>query len=218
MVGTYEPPMAISLPQLPGRRPRRLVPMAVEEPSIVAAASNAARMACASGGFVTSSSAPIMDRADPVVHVDDPDAAVAAIEGARPALLAQARARAPRPVERGGGPVELHARILARPPGPDGGVVVVHLHVDCRDAMGANLVNTPEQLGGAVAELARGQLGLRILTNLTDERTVTVGARVLVVALDDGGDATTGLAIAHAIAAASRFAAFDRRPSAATHK
>jgi hydroxymethylglutaryl-CoA reductase len=192
----------------------RLVPMAVEEPSVVAAASNAARMTRAAGGFTTESSPPIMIGQIQVIGVDDVDAAEAALVAARGALLAEARALVPRLVDRGGGPVDVEVRVLARPPGPDGGVVVVHLHVDCRDAMGANLVNTLcEGLADRVAALARGEIGLRILSNLTDRRTVRVTCRVPAAVLGDG---EAGEDVAEAIASASRFAEADPY-RAATH-
>jgi hydroxymethylglutaryl-CoA reductase len=106
----------------------------------------------------------------------------------------------PRLAERGGGPVGLDVRVLARPPGPDGGMLVVHLHVDCRDAMGANLVNTLcEALADRVAQIAGGRPGLRILSNLTDGRTVTVRCRV------EEKDAE----VRAAVASASRFAELD---------
>jgi hydroxymethylglutaryl-CoA reductase len=92
--------------------------------------------------------------------------------------------------------------------GPDGGVLVAHIHVDCRDAMGANLVNTLcEALADRVAELAGGRPGLRILSNLTDGRTVTVRCSI-----DDaelGGGEADGAYVRAAIAAASRFAELD---------
>ncbi|MCB9574855.1 MAG: hydroxymethylglutaryl-CoA reductase, degradative [Kofleriaceae bacterium] len=193
----------------------RLVPMAVEEPSIVAAASNAARMARAGGGFTTESSPPVMIGQIQVIDVADVDAGAAALTAARAALLDEARALVPRLVERGGGPVDVEVRILARPPGPDGGVVVVHLHVDCRDAMGANLVNTLcEGMATRVASLAGGAVGLRILSNLTDRRTVRVTTRVPLAALGDG--AVDPADVAEGIAAASRFAEVDPY-RAATH-
>jgi hydroxymethylglutaryl-CoA reductase len=191
----------------------RLVPMAIEEPSVVAAASNAARMVRDGGGFVTERTPPVMIGQIQIIGIEDVDAATAALEAARPDLLAAARALVPRLVERGGGPLDLEVRVLARPPGPDGGVVVLHLHVDCRDAMGANLVNTLcEGLADRVAGLARGEVGLRILSNLTDRRTVRVTCRVPASAL--GSDEPED--VAEGIAAASRFAEADPY-RAATH-
>jgi hydroxymethylglutaryl-CoA reductase len=100
------------------------------------------------------------------------------------------------------------ARILARPPGPDGGVVVVHVDVDCCDAMGANLVNTLcERLAEPAAHIASAKVGLRILSNLSDRRTVRVTCRAPDAALAD--ERCPGPAVRAGIAAASRFAELD---------
>jgi hydroxymethylglutaryl-CoA reductase len=149
-----------------------------------------------------------------VTDVADIDEAAGALRRHAAELLADARRLVPRLTERGGGPVAVEVRPLARS-GPDGGVIVVHLHIDCRDAMGANLVNTLcEALADRVAELAGGQPGLRILSNLTDGRTVTVRCSI-----DDArlaGDRAEGAEVRAAIAAASRFAELDPY-RAATH-
>jgi hydroxymethylglutaryl-CoA reductase len=210
VIGTYALPFAVAVNFcLDGEDV--LVPMAVEEPSIVAAASNAARMA-RPGGFTTEISAPIMIGQIQVTDIADVDAAMIDLAAAAPELLADARRLVPRLAERGGGPVALEPRLLARS-GPDGGMIVVHLHVDCRDAMGANLVNTLcEALAGRVASTARGRAGLRILTNLTDGRTVTVRCFIA----DDCLDREAGADVREAIAAASRFAELDPY-RAATH-
>jgi hydroxymethylglutaryl-CoA reductase len=181
-----------------------LVPMAIEEPSVVAASSNAARMT-RPAGFTTIASPPVMIGQIQVTHVDQVEAGAAAIRDMRDSLLDDARRLVPRLTERGGGPVGLDVRVLATE-GPDGGVLVVHLHVDCRDAMGANLVNTLcEALADRVARIAGGRPGLRILSNLTDGRTITVRCRV-----EDAAE------VRAAIAAASRFAELDPY-RAATH-
>lgn len=191
-----------------------LVPMAVEEPSIVAAASNAARMVRAGGGFTTVVAPAIVTGQIQLVQLADAGAAAARIEREAPALVARARALTPRLVARGGGPLAVSARMLADG-GVDGGVVVVHVDVDCKDAMGANLVNTLcELLAPEVAALVDGVVGLRILTNLTDQRTVTVTCAVPLAALADAR--TDGAAVAAGVAAASRFAEHDRY-RAATH-
>lgn len=185
-----------------------LVPMATEEPSVVAAASNGARMVRAGGGFTSAVSAPLVTGQIQVVEVADVERAAAALTEAGPALLARARTLVPRLVARGGGPRAVSARILARPPGPDGGVVVLHLDVDCQDAMGANLVNQLcEQLADDVAALAGGQVGLRILSNLSDQRTVKLTCFVPDDALGD--EANPGAEVRAAIARASRFAEQD---------
>lgn len=212
VVGVYALPFAVAVNfTIDGSD--ALVPMAVEEPSVVAAASNAARLA-RPGGFTTEVSRPVMIGQIQITHVADVERAAAALRGHAELLLADARQLVPRLAERGGGPVALEVRPLTRS-GPDGGVVVVHLHVDCRDAMGANLVNTLcEALADQVAALAGGRPGLRILSNLTDGRTVTVRC-----AVDDAllaGDPATGAEVRAAIAAASRFAELDPY-RAATH-
>jgi len=192
-----------------------LVPMAVEEPSIVAAASNAARMA-RPHGFTTVASAPVMIGQIQITHISDVDAAMTALHAAEPMLLEEARRLVPRLAERGGGPLALEPRLLARS-GPDGGVIVAHLHVDCRDAMGANLVNTLcEALAEHVARIAHGRAGLRILTNLTDGRTVTVRCFIPDDCLGDASEAKSGPDVREAICAASRFAELDPY-RAATH-
>lgn len=207
VVGEYALPFAVAVNfHVDGED--ALVPMAVEEPSVVAAASNAARMV-RPGGFSTAASAPIMIGQIQVTHVDDVEAGAASVREAGDSLLADARRIVPRLTDRGGGPVALDVRVLASD-GPDGGMLVAHLHVDCRDAMGANLVNTLcEALADRVARLAGGRAGLRILSNLTDGRTITVRCHA-------SDEALGGAEVRAAIAAASRFAELDPY-RAATH-
>jgi hydroxymethylglutaryl-CoA reductase len=105
-----------------------LVPMAIEEPSVVAAASNAARMARPLG-FTTTASAPVMIGQIQVTHIDDVERGAVALRAAADSILADARQLVPRLADRGGGPLAIDVRVLAKA-GPDGGVLVVHLHVD----------------------------------------------------------------------------------------
>jgi hydroxymethylglutaryl-CoA reductase len=143
-----------------------------------------------------------------IVGVDDPDAARKRVEAASAELLALAHATLPRLADRGGGARELEVRTHP-------GRVIVHVHIDCRDAMGANMVNTvAEALGERVARLARGRSGLRILTNLCDRRRVRVKARVPARAL--ATESFDGGAVRDGIVAASRFAEDDPY-RAATH-
>ncbi len=94
-----------------------------------------------------------------LAQVADVDAGARAVRAAAAELVAEARRLVPRLAERGGGPRDVEVRVLAAG-GPDGGVIVVHLHIDCRDAMGANLVNTLcEALADRVAQLAGGGPG-----------------------------------------------------------
>jgi hydroxymethylglutaryl-CoA reductase len=207
VIGQYALPFAVAVNfQVDGHD--ALVPMAIEEPSVVAAASNAARMTRPEG-FSTVASAPVMIGQIQVTQVDDVEAGAASVRAAADSLLDDGRRLVPRLMERGGGPIALDVRPLATT-GPDGGMLVVHLHVDCRDAMGANLVNTLcEALADRVARIAGGQPGLRILSNLTDGRTITVRCRVT-------DDLLGGADVRAAVASASRFAELDPY-RAATH-
>jgi hydroxymethylglutaryl-CoA reductase len=206
VIGTYALPFAVAVNFRIDDRDV-VVPMAIEEASVVAAASNAARLAYPRG-FTTQVSSPLMIGQIQITDIDHVDAAAAAVRAASPELLADARRLVPRLAERGGGPVGIDVRTLARS-GPDGGVIVVHLQVDCRDAMGANLVNSLcEALADRIAVLANGRVGLRILSNLTDGRTVTARCTI--------PDAALPAEVRSAVAAASRFAELDPY-RAATH-
>lgn len=183
-----------------------VVPMAVEEPSVVAAASNAAKMVRASGGFVGEATPSVMTAQVQFDGVPDVDAATRAIEAHRTMLFAVGDASIPRMIERGGGCRDLEVRVLDR----SEGVLAVHVYVDVGDAMGANTVDTvAEAMAHPLHELVGGTLGLRILSNLTDRRLVRVTAKVSAEAV--GGDA-----MCDGIARASRFAELDPY-RAATH-
>ncbi|MQA02384.1 MAG: hydroxymethylglutaryl-CoA reductase, degradative [Streptosporangiales bacterium] len=145
-----------------------LVPMVTEEPSVVAAASNAARIARVRGGFHTSSSEPIMQAQVQVLDVADPDGARLRLLEGRTDLIQLANEQDPQLVALGGGVRDLSVRIVdARP----SRYVVLHLVVDVRDAMGANAVNTmAEAVATRVGEIAGGRVLLRILTNKADTR------------------------------------------------
>ena len=189
----------------------RLIPMAVEEPSVIAAASNAARMVREGGGFTADADESIMTTQVELRDVADPVAASASITNARAEILASADQALPRLRERGGGCRDLEVRTL-----PDRRLVV-HIYVDCRDAMGANMVNTvAEAVAGRLAELASARTGLRILSNLSDRRLVRVSGRVPFSALSADKSAEHGAALAREIEATSRFAEDDIY-RAATH-
>ena len=145
-----------------------LVPMATEEASVIAAASNGARMARAAGGFHTSSSQPLMQVQIQVVGVADPAAARLRLLEHAEDLMSTADAQDPRLRSAGGGVRGLDVRLVEADRET---YVVVHLSVDVRDAMGANAVNTmAEAVADDVARLAGGRVVLRILTNLADKR------------------------------------------------
>lgn len=145
-----------------------LVPMATEEASVIAAASNAARMARPHGGFFTSSTEPIMQAQIQLINVADPQAARIRVLERQAEIIDLANAQDPKLVEVGGGVKGLEVRLVEARTTT---YVLVHLLVDVRDAMGANAVNTmAEAVSGAVAAIAGGDALLRILTNKADRR------------------------------------------------
>jgi hydroxymethylglutaryl-CoA reductase len=200
-VGTLALPFGVALNMVVNGAPY-LVPMAIEEPSVVAATSHAAKRVRAGGGFVATATAPVMTTQIEVHDVPDPAAAVERIAGAKAELLRLADLATPGIVERGGGAREVEVRDLGD------GFVVTHVHVNVCDAMGANLLNTvAEALGDRVAELSGGALGLRILTNYCERRLVHVTARVPVEGF--GCARAGGLEAALGVVSASRFAERD---------
>jgi hydroxymethylglutaryl-CoA reductase len=206
VVGVYGLPLGIALNfQVNGRD--YVVPMCVEEPSVVAAASNAARMVRDGGGFRAEVDDPVMIAQVQLTGVPDEAAARARLVAHEAEILAQADATQPDLVALGGGCRGLEVRAL-------GEMLVVHLLVDCRDAMGANMVNTiAEAVAPRLGELSGGRPHLRILSNLADRRTVRVRAQVPLAALAPAGE---GAAARDGIVLASRFAELDPY-RAATH-
>ncbi|SCL24899.1 hydroxymethylglutaryl-CoA reductase, degradative [Micromonospora inyonensis] len=151
-----------------------LVPMATEEASVVAAASNAARIARVRGGFTTSSTAPLMQAQVQVLDVVDPEAARARLLEAADEILRLANDQDPLLIRLGGGARELLVRLVRSQVQT---YVVAHLVVDVRDAMGANAVNTmAEAVASRVGEIAGGRPLLRILTNKADLRVTRARA------------------------------------------
>ncbi len=184
-----------------------LVPMAIEEPSVVAAASNAAKVARSAGGFHAQSTDPVMIGQVQVMDVHDPAAARLRILHARDELLAAANAKDPVLVKFGGGAKEIEVRIL---PSPRGTMVVVHLLVDARDAGGMNAVNTMcEALAPELARLARGRSVLRIISNLAVHRLAraraTFPAAELRTETMTGAEVVDGILDAYAFAVADPF-------------
>ncbi len=208
VLGTYALPLGVAL-NVRVNGEDFVAPMVVEEPSVVAAASNAAKMVREGGGFHAEADPPVMTSQIQVYDVADVTSARDRLLAAADDLLSLARAAVPGLVERGGGPVDLEVRALSSD------MLVVHVHVDCRDAMGANLVNTiAEAVGDRVASLARGKLGLRILSNLCDRRLVRVSCLVPARAL--ATETLAGELVVDGVVNASRFAELDPY-RAATH-
>jgi len=193
----------------------RLVPMAVEESSVVAAASNMARIVRETGGFHTESLGVEMIGQIQLRDVPDGPTAVAALTERQAEIRAAADALDPRLVARGGGCRGIECRLFSPEETGEGTVLVVHLHVDCVDAMGANTINTMcETLAPRLAEWTGATVGLRILSNLADRRRVVASCRVNLEDLATGD--WSGAQVADRIASAARFAHYDPY-RAATH-
>ncbi len=191
-----------------------VVPLAVEEPSIVAALSFAAKTARAAGGFSTSSSEPILIGQIQLVDVPHPSKARQLLEQRKEEVINLANSLHPRMVARGGGAVDLE--VILHPATNDSvEMLVAHLLVDTRDAMGANLVNTMcEGVASFIESITGGKVFLRILSNLADRSLVR--ARVTIPTDKLGNNGYDGEQVRDGIVIASQFAAVDSY-RAATH-
>jgi hydroxymethylglutaryl-CoA reductase len=212
VIGLYTLPFAIA-PNFIVNSHELLVPLVIEEPSVVAAMANAARLVRTGGGFQTGSTEPVMIGQVQLLDVPDPAAATARILAAKAGLLVQLDALHPTIRRLGGGPRDLEVRRLDDTPA--GPMLIVHLLLDTRDAMGANAVNTAvEALAPALEALSGGRALLRILSNLSDRRRAWAGCRIPVSAFASAE--FTGEAVAAGICAANAFAFADPY-RAATH-
>jgi hydroxymethylglutaryl-CoA reductase len=181
VVGTFELPLGIAT-NFTVNGKDYLIPMAVEEPSVVAAASYMARIARGSGGFLTSSSLPIMRAQVQLIGVSDPEGARHKLLAARAEIVAAANSRDKVLISLGGGCRDIEVHVF--PQTPRGPIVVMHLLVDVRDAMGANTVNTmAETVAPIVERVTGGTVRLRILSNLADLRLARATVRIPEAAL-----------------------------------
>jgi hydroxymethylglutaryl-CoA reductase len=169
VVGMFQVPLGIATNfVIDGREV--LIPMATEEPSVIAAASNGAKMAREAGGFSTSSTGPVMRAQIQATGIEDPFAARQAILLHKDELTRMANEKDPMLVKYGGGVKDIEVYVIDSRLGP---MVVTHLIVDCRDAMGANAVNTmAEALAPRIEQITGGRVYLRIISNLADLRLV----------------------------------------------
>ncbi len=181
-----------------------VVPLVVEEPSIVAALSSAAKLARLAGGFEVESQEPRLIGQVQIVDVPSPARAKAALLQRKAEILNLANSLHPKMIARGGGAKDLE--VFVHPSqGPGGDMVVVHLLVDTCDAMGANLVNTMcEGVASLIETIADGRVFLRILSNLTDRALVRARVRIPVGLLTgkgfDGEQVRDGVIVANAFA------------------
>jgi hydroxymethylglutaryl-CoA reductase len=212
VVGLYSLPLGIATNFLINGR-EVLVPMAVEEPSIVAGASYMARLAREGGGFLAETDEPEMIGQIQIMDLQDLPAAEQALLSHRAELLAEAAEADPALRRAGGGPREIEVRrIESSPCGP---FLVLHLILDVRDAMGANAVNTAcERIAPQVERISGGRVRLRILSNLADRRLARARCAIPVGAL--AFDSWSGEQVRDGILEACAFAAVDPH-RAATH-
>jgi len=201
VIGTMPIPLGVATNFLINGRDY-LIPMAIEEPSVVAAASNAARMARVRGGFNTSSTGPIMIGQIQVVGVADPFGARMKILSAKSEILQKANEQDPVLVSKGGGAKDLKVKVIET---AVGSMVIVEILVDCRDAMGANAVNTmAEAVAPLVEKVSEGRVYLRIISNLATERLARARTIVAKEALG-GEEVVDGVVNAYAFAAADPY-------------
>ena len=211
VVGLHSLPLGLATNFIVNKQ-ERWVPMVIEEPSVVAGASLAAKLARAGGGFVASTDDPVMIGQIQVVDTPDPWAARVDLLTKRAELLAMADQVDPLLKKLGGGARDLRAYVLETATGP---MLIAQLHYDVRDAMGANAVNTAcELLAPRIEELTGGQIFLRILSNLADRRLARARVRIPESAL--AFDQFSGADVARGIEQAWAFAAADPY-RAATH-
>jgi hydroxymethylglutaryl-CoA reductase len=183
-IGMHALPLGVALNFLVNGQ-EVLVPMAVEEPSVIAGASFMARLARPGGGFITHAAPPEMIGQMQILEVSDLPTARLALLEQKDALLAEAAQIDPVLHSLGGGPRDLEVRILED--SPVGPFLVLHLIYDVRDAMGANAVNTAaERLARRVEEITGGRVHLRILSNLADRRLARARCTILLSELGFG--------------------------------
>ncbi len=210
VVGVFGLPMGVALNFLINNRDY-VIPLVVEEPSIVAGLSGAARLARLGGGFVAEEVTPILIGQVQVVIDGDPEAAKAVLLENKEEILALANSLHPKMVARGGGALDIE--VFDYKAEHDGRLMVVmHLLVDTRDAMGANLVNTMCEGVASLAEtLTGGKVFLRILSNLTDRAVARAKVRIPIQNLEGKGytgeEVRDGIVLANDLALADPYRA-----------
>ncbi|MFP3871712.1 MAG: hydroxymethylglutaryl-CoA reductase, degradative [Candidatus Natronoplasma sp.] len=195
VVGTYELPVGMATNFMINGEDY-LIPMVIEESSVVAAASYAAKLARGTGGFKATSTKPVMISQIQVTGLTDPYSAKIKVMEKKEDLMELADEQDPVLVKHGGGVEDIRCRVLQSRFGP---YLVVHLLVDCRDAMGANAVNTmAEAVAPKIEDLTGGKVYLRILSNLAENRLAR--ARAVWSKKDIGEDVVEGILNAYEFA------------------
>ncbi len=185
VVGTYSLPIGVATNfVIDGEH--YLIPFVLEEPSVVAAASNMAKRCIANGGFRSNNDEPVMIGQIQIVNCEDPDMAKKDILSSKEELIQKCNEVDPILVKFGGGCRDIEVRIIDTESGP---MVIVHILVDCRDAMGANAVNTmAETIAPLLQNISKGTPILRIISNLAVHRLARVSATFTPEEMSDKGD------------------------------
>ena len=203
VIGTMKIPLGIAANFLINGR-EYLIPMAIEEPSVVAAASNAAKITRAGGGIQAQATEPLMIGQIQLVDVHDPQAARLKILNAGQELLKIANEQDPVLLKVGGGARDLEVRVLGTASGP---MVITHLLVNVCDALGSNTVDTmAEAVAPLIEDLTGGKVHLRIVSNLADRRLVHARTTIPSEALG-GEDVVNSIVYAQSFAAADPYRA-----------
>tara|TARA_B100000003_G_scaffold51250_1_gene45185 strand:+ start:5175 stop:6473 length:1299 start_codon:yes stop_codon:yes gene_type:complete len=191
-----------------------LIPFCVEESSVVAAASNMAKRCLSNGGFKTNNDDPVMIAQIQVLDLPDVEEAAEAVLTAKYELMAMCNSLPSTMIKLGGGCKDIVTRSIDS---MSGRMLIVHLLVDTRDAMGANAVNTMAELvSGKIEEITGGRVHLRILSNLATHRLAKVEATFTPEELSEDGTRESGSKIISGILEAHHFAMADPY-RAATH-
>ncbi|MFQ6136002.1 MAG: hydroxymethylglutaryl-CoA reductase, degradative [Candidatus Hydrothermarchaeales archaeon] len=201
VVGTQDVPLGIATNFLIDGKDY-LIPMAIDEPSVVAAASNAAKMARAKGGFKTSATEPLMIGQIQLIDVENPSKAKEQILAKKDEIIELANEQDPILVKFGGGMKDIEVRVIDT---ITGAMVITHLIVDCRDAMGANAVNTmAEAVAPLIERITGGRVLLRIISNLAVHRLARAEA-VFAKEVIGGEETVDAIIKAYAFAAADPY-------------
>ena len=184
-----------------------LIPFCLEESSVVAAASNMAKRCLSKGGFTTNNDAPMMIGQLQILQVPDIPMAISAIENSKEDLMKICNDRPSTMIKLGGGCKDIEMKVIETLSGP---MLIMHILVDTRDAMGANAVNTmAELIAPEVEKLSGGRVHLKILSNLAAHRLARVEATFTAEELSDDGSRENGLDIISGILEAHHFAVAD---------
>jgi hydroxymethylglutaryl-CoA reductase len=213
VIGTMSLPVGIATNFIIDKK-QYVIPFCLEESSVVAAASNMAKRCHAHGGFTSTNDGPMMIAQIQLLDIDNHQDAEQGVLENKDALMDLANSLPSTMIRLGGGCKDISTRSIET---LSGKMFIVHIHVDCRDAMGANAVNTmAELLAPELEQITKGRALLRILSNLATERLARVKATFTPEEISNNGDREDGISIISGILEAYHFAVADPY-RAATH-